>query len=414
MKERDCGQEGSGKGHFFMVDHRTWAKVCGLGMGPAVAYLVLACGTQANNQDTDWSVNAVTKYADISVVRGKNFVAALVEDQVVAQTKSGTRPHYVLRSWRDVESATALDLQSKFPLSNKEKEFFDAVVNGKQPSTQTQRHIADRLCSWGWLKTHDRSYTPALPQSQVEIGGHYIWLPKTLVTGTTAGEPSPVARVRRYGDVMALRLLVDLYREQNLRDDAGISRQVLRQEFDRVGVGEQGIYNVWAFKPVQTYMFWGEVTNPHRLQVTEQPGKAFWTRLDILKQEGLLRFIPHLCETGDPESEVIHPCGDPFNPVGLDDLENRVSVAANNAGIEMSQQDECWTKYSEGYKIVVPVSRSYPNVQLVGIARLTYRPHTRRTSAWWQEMQKSLPHHVEQYKQLETNARGARVPGLRA
>jgi len=43
--------------------------------------------------------------------------------------------------------------------------------------------------------------------------------------GTKAGETSPLARVRRYNDALALRLLIDLYRDQNLRDDGGITRK---------------------------------------------------------------------------------------------------------------------------------------------------------------------------------------------
>ena len=39
---------------FFAVDRRTWARVCGLGLNRAVAYLVLARGTGKSNQETAW------------------------------------------------------------------------------------------------------------------------------------------------------------------------------------------------------------------------------------------------------------------------------------------------------------------------------------------------------------------------
>ena len=53
---------------FFRIDRRTWAKVCELGMNPAVAYLVLACGTGKDHRGTSWSVQAaVKKYTAIAV-----------------------------------------------------------------------------------------------------------------------------------------------------------------------------------------------------------------------------------------------------------------------------------------------------------------------------------------------------------
>ena len=42
-------------GNFFRVDRRSWAAVCELGMSPAVAYLVLAQGTDGNNRLTKFS-----------------------------------------------------------------------------------------------------------------------------------------------------------------------------------------------------------------------------------------------------------------------------------------------------------------------------------------------------------------------
>jgi len=39
---------------FFAVDRRAWARVCALGLNPAVAYLVVACGTGGDNRTTKW------------------------------------------------------------------------------------------------------------------------------------------------------------------------------------------------------------------------------------------------------------------------------------------------------------------------------------------------------------------------
>lgn len=59
--------------------------------------------------------------------------------------------------------------------------------------------------------------------------GTPIWLPNALVDGA-AGEVPPVARIRQTQNPMALRLLVELYREQNLREDSGVKPSVIWSE----------------------------------------------------------------------------------------------------------------------------------------------------------------------------------------
>src|SRR5215510_2164856 len=84
---------------FFAVDRRSWARVCGLGLNCAVAYLVLARGTGRNNRETSWSVQAIEKYTSIARSRAHNAIRTLLRDGVVQQLKAGTRPKYDLRPW---------------------------------------------------------------------------------------------------------------------------------------------------------------------------------------------------------------------------------------------------------------------------------------------------------------------------
>ncbi len=56
---------GAGQGDFFAVDRRAWARACALGLNPAVAYLVLARGTSADNRSTTWSAQAIEKYTGV-------------------------------------------------------------------------------------------------------------------------------------------------------------------------------------------------------------------------------------------------------------------------------------------------------------------------------------------------------------
>src|SRR5215472_11236298 len=90
---------------FFRIDRRTWAKVCELGMNPAVAYLVLACGTGKDHRGTSWSVNAVQEYTGIAWIHGKPAVQALCDKRFIKLVKAGSRPRYELLDWDEVHAA---------------------------------------------------------------------------------------------------------------------------------------------------------------------------------------------------------------------------------------------------------------------------------------------------------------------
>ena len=64
---------GKGQGDFFAIDRRAWARVCGLGINPAVAYLVLARGTGANNRSSSCAAPA----AEIYTTDGKQVYSTM-------------------------------------------------------------------------------------------------------------------------------------------------------------------------------------------------------------------------------------------------------------------------------------------------------------------------------------------------
>jgi len=401
-------------GNFFIVDRRIWWEVYKLGMNPAVAYLVLARGTQRDNRLTSWSVDSIKRYTGISAERGKHSVQTLRDRMFVRQERGSTNPQYTLLPWRELITARTESSRSGHVLSPSEQRVYDSVKNGQQPSTYRRQETAKRLLANGWLYQNGNSYTASYSESDdPDLAANLIWLPNELVTGTKAGEPSPVARIRCRGDVMLLRLLVDLYHEQNLRDDGGIDRKVLRQAYDRLQVGEQGIYLVWAFRFGGEFMNWTETTLCHKI-VGPNGASEFFNRLEILKEEGLLTFIPHLCESSDVQSEIIHPYGTDWTEKGLGDLENTLGRAAYQAGCAMADPRKREDAENTRFFLIAPGSSAYPNLQLVGIARLHYRPHTKRTTSWWKELQTKIPAHIEQYKQLEANAEGERAKVRRA
>ena len=71
----------SKRGNFFAIDRRCWARVCMLGLNEAVAYLVLACGTGADQRTTFWSCKAVATHTGLHWRRAHAAIAALISSR---------------------------------------------------------------------------------------------------------------------------------------------------------------------------------------------------------------------------------------------------------------------------------------------------------------------------------------------
>lgn len=84
------------RGEFFAIDRNSWAKVCELGMNPAVAYLVLACFSGRTNSTSKASTNAVEKYTGISRSRGKTAIQSLVKNGKISSVGTESKPLYNL------------------------------------------------------------------------------------------------------------------------------------------------------------------------------------------------------------------------------------------------------------------------------------------------------------------------------
>lgn len=66
------------RGDFFIVDVERCASACCRSLNEGLAYLVLACGTGADNRTTAWSANAVSNHASIGFEYGRDAIARLV------------------------------------------------------------------------------------------------------------------------------------------------------------------------------------------------------------------------------------------------------------------------------------------------------------------------------------------------
>ena len=387
------------KGNFFRVDRRTWSAVCGLGMNPAVAYLVLAQGTDANNRLTRWSTTSLKTYAGMTWERGRLAIEQLVESEFIRYAKDHTRarPRYQLPTWQEVLSARPARADDY------DRKIYDDIKVGKQPRTKLERGAAERLVRLGLVQESGRREYRDLSQPDLDPSGEYIWLPNTLVTGTVEGEESPVRRLRSAGDIWTLRLLVDLYHAQNLRDDGGISPRVLREKYERKLVGQQGIFYVWGFKQTNRELYWAGPFVAHQSRhMVEVKGHPIWENINQLCRCGLLTFVPHLWEADSAGAEVIHAYG--IKGIGGEQLEIEIGEAAHQAGLRMALEAKVTRASLEGYSWFAPIKNTLPDAQLIGVARLRYRPHTQRTSEWFADLNENVPRWIQFYQALNQKA----------
>lgn len=387
----DEGTKGKTREGFFAVDGNVWGRVTRLGANHGAAYLVLARGTGPDNRTSSWSVNAIETYTGLSRGRARDTLRQLQDAGFVVETRGGTFPRY------DLVPAAALH-DNRPPLDDYSRLYvFDKVKAGEQPGQRVgtrgrrqnfTRASADALVSSGWLAVRNGRYEVAPPPDTTPA---WVWLPNALVDGV-AGHLSAVELVRQTADALTVRLLVDCYGAHHLAEDGGLSRRFVWQTHERVRVGQQGPYVVWGFGPGSTWVRWEGFTLPHMREPTadelkDNPkannGTDFFRRFGTLERLGLVEWVPHLVESDAPDAQPIHPVGRRlYGPGEEASLDEAIGQAAHLAGGAMLTGNQLAWALGEGLRLV-PVPAHRENVQLVGIARLRHRPHTRVTAAWW-------------------------------
>jgi hypothetical protein len=255
----------------------------------------------------------------------------------------------------------------------------------------TGKDAIDRLQAAKLVK-REKDSTATRPRYKLANKGEAIWLPNTLIDGA-AGEVAPVTKMRQTQDSMALRLLVELYTSQNLREDGGVSPRVVWRAYERERVGEHGADVVWRFHAPREWISWGNpVTSPHH-ESGDSPGKGLFRRLAVLARLGLIEWVPYLFE--GPEGEPIHPLhGESSLPV-----EVALYEACYDAATRCLTERQYENALDEG-GVLVPVRAHIEQVQLIGVARLRYRPHTRLTSAWWAEHTARCGQFAQRYEEI--------------
>jgi hypothetical protein len=341
-------ERASGNGEFFAVSRQVWAAVCAVGLNQAVAYLVLARFSGLSNATTAASVNAIECYTAISRGRARAAIESLCASGIVSRTKGGRHPRH-------------------------------NILPAGHPRTGRKKSRPGHVSNW-------------------------IWLPNSLVT--PANEVSPLELVRAAQDVMLLKLFVELYDAQNLRDDGGISRDVVFRVFEREQIAESGNLAVWGFRKSKLQILKGPITEPHeRVTTLEErsagahPADYVADRVWKLSVLGLLDCVPHVFESDAPEAEIIHPYG----LGGGAAVEDRIGRAAQAAGQALLTPER--REYATAANLhLLPLLAHHDRVALVGVGRMRHRAQTQPTSAWEAELEADGTKWIEKYEQIRRDA----------
>ncbi len=317
------------KDGFFAVNRSKFESALNLGMNAGISYPTVACGTSKSNTDSGWSVNAIEKYTGISRGRAKKAIEALVDNDVIKRLRGGTKPRYRLL---DARGSRKLDPESTY------------------------------------------------------------WLPNGIVMGV-ADEMPPLARIRESQDPMLLTLFIDLYSEQNLLEDGGVSQAVYRTIYSKEKINERAEFDVFGFNVNRTHLTWDtKIVKKHfrnEDDLTEEEIRNgsnctidFFSRIETLRSLGLVERITHLFDNED-EGEIIH------------ELNDELDMAARSASESLLSEH-----HHVDYEFLIPLSRHLKGATVISTYRTTYRPRTSLTGGWYEESQKRNRHHHDKYTRI--------------
>ncbi|WP_230281380.1 hypothetical protein [Croceicoccus sp. Ery15] len=294
------------RGHLFIVDLPTFAKVCDLGdPDAAAAYLILAAGTGPDNRTSTWSREAINQRTALNWRKADAAMAKLEQNGLI-RWKSGKGTRKPRIDLPPIETRPAMP-RNVAALSAR-------IEQGHQPRNPSERSAATIGVRDGWLARDANGVLSIISDRPLEKA----FLPMELVGDTfgSAGGPTTtvIDRIRLSRDPMALRLLVDLYALQDLAEFGGVDRQHFYRKFERQKAGATGSLQIWKFTRGGSWVAWkGPLDHHWREPTTEEKkqdknaGSDFFGRAEILADAGALEWVYYLAEDETETAPLIYP-----------------------------------------------------------------------------------------------------------
>lgn len=380
------------RGHMFLVDVPTFAKVCSLNDADvAASYLILAAGTGADNRTSTWSREAINKRTALNWRKADAAMKKLEDNGLIRWLSGkGTRkPRIELPP-----------VETRQPMQKNVAALFDKIALGHQPQSQAEKAAATLGVRDGWLLRGDDGLLEQVKQRPLRVA----YLPMELV-GDTFGETSAntttvVDRIRMSRDPMALRLLVDLYSLQDLAEHAGVDRDHFYWKFDREYAGSTGAFKIWTFARGCSWVSWRGPLNHHWRKPTveeekegKNAGSDFFARAEILSDAGALEWVYYLAEDDTASAPLIYPVAvERHGKMVWTELESivgsfatRAACALRDEGVDLKGSVSRWED-SAPVHFILPADGLARKVAMIGIPRLRHRARTSNAARWRQEL----------------------------
>lgn len=396
VAQSDPGQEaGTAKhpkrrGHLFLVDVPTFAKVCDLGdVDAAASYLILAAGTGGDNRTSTWSREAINQRTALNWRKADAAMVKLEQAGLIRWlTAKGVRKPRI-----DLPP-----VETRKPMPKNVAALAERIMHGDQPHTTTDKAAATVGRDLGWFACDDAgmwSFIAERPMAKA-------YLPMELVGNAfgVASDESPIVdRIRKARDPKALQLLVELYALQDLAEHGGVNRYWLKAQFTR---GETqaatGSIKVWTFTEgsLSARVKAGPLSHHWRKPTAQEEAEGlngardFYARISILEDAGALEWVYHLAEDETESATTIYPVGVcRHGKMVWTELESIIGGYAIRAafaigGYAASQVSE-WEDRAPG-SFILPADRMARKVALVGVPRLRHRARTTNAARWQKEL----------------------------
>jgi hypothetical protein len=204
--------------------------------------------------------------------------------------------------------------------------------------------------------------------------GNMLWLPNSLVTGAKDEQP-PLARFRQAQNSDYLQAFIDLYGVQDLTGDGGLPRELINAQYEiREHICDMGQFRIWGFTRDEKRHRYCRAYGPlERFNGRKNGDDSAWDFIQTIESMGLLEAVDYLAESESSEAELIHPLtGDKY----AEDVSKSARELAENLPGNFTYQ-------GEKFDYVLPAYPHMASVSVVSVFRLVYRPHTKRTAAWF-------------------------------
>ena len=406
---------------FFRAGVLRMRQACAIGLNPALALLVLYGGTDKAGF-TRWGAEAIGARTGMAPRRARDAIKALVDTGILRRVALKGYSGYRVEPWSEQVSR---DLAR---LTRSQERYLRAVMAGNPPSG-SDRGAYRYLVEHGWVDANGS------PDERCSPAEQWIWLPTAFLgTPDVDGDfrsVTPIGKIRRAADddAMLLRVMVDLYANQDLPSDGGISRDLVFRSFRRTLalVSRGGAWAVYKFFPGEEQ--YGEIAD--RLYLTagarlegetdadlRERLRPFWSRLHLLGGN---------CDLVELEVQVLDGSNvkraESLFPVGFggsSDIADQVGYEMRLAALRLMRDSGNADMRSWAERVnptnpsslphLVVVDAKTINVQLAGFSRMAFLADTAATREWRTKRQRQAELYLHVFRQL---AQGDGVRRLR-